>query len=799
MPKQFLNYTDLTFNEIVSQVNDRLKEDPEKRFDSFLESSVAQTMIDIFAASTDMTNYYIERRAEEQFLDTARLKSSVIQLSKILGYVIQRAVPAESSAKIIMKGPLPPDVDIGHTVTFKAFETSFSFGDKKFVLKKDYQYKFTADDISQGSSKTFRKEITVSVPNGGPLLLNQAGLVPTSATSPIEIMQGEIKTKTIIGASNTQVGNIFQKYLIDDKTFSNVFGSEDLNYDVNTDSPSLLADGLTKIAIAPASVDITTAFGNENMMYEIDRRSILTSETVINQRATSNTTPNVCSIRTTTNQGVEILFGDSKIASKGVENGNQNLYIQYFSTKGLGGNETGVLNKKLTTSNTFETSFGTQVSLNFDWQFNSNITVGADLESIDSIKLNAPGLFYSLDRLITSKDYITYLKSLTTPVNIKNALAWGEQEELVRYPLKSAIPAFFNLVFYSCIGPLYNIGKTTGTHTHKDVLSSNASDDDKISTFIEGVEYDIGGTSFADQNYFNIYIKQDVTKVLHNIEVSTAPGVSIVNNKIRKRSQLTLRNAYMTPLIQQFEITGDVYVKSLVSINEIERRVNNAIYEFLNEQSDFATPLYLSNITELIESFPEVINTTPTFTPVSGTGMTISNLASDPNISNTNWTPTEQTTIIKQFQESFKKFAKTIAPSINGNLNKQTVENAVSNDFDISIWNELSASNPPFTLDGTASLPLVYVSEIVSHLRVAGLTERNFYENFMRHFYTELDIPARQFLDSNDFKELFGRANQQLKPILRSAMKDSHGNIVNYGFQHEIVQAMSKLNFKYRG
>ena len=89
MAKQFLNYTDLTFNEIVSQVNDRLREDPEKRFDSFLESSVAQTMIEIFAASTDMTNYYIERRAEEQFLDTARLKSSVIQLSKILGYVVQ--------------------------------------------------------------------------------------------------------------------------------------------------------------------------------------------------------------------------------------------------------------------------------------------------------------------------------------------------------------------------------------------------------------------------------------------------------------------------------------------------------------------------------------------------------------------------------------------------------------------------------------------------------------------------------------------------------------------------------------
>ena len=792
MAKQFLNYTDLTFNEIVSQVNDRLREDPEKRFDSFLESSVAQTMVEIFAASTDMTNYYIERRAEEQFFDTARLKSSVIQLSKILGYVIQRAIPAESSAKIILKGPLPPDVVENDTVTFNAFVTSFTFSGKSFVLKSDHQYTFTASDIAQGTSTGFRKEISVSVPGTTLLELNEAGLVPTSLTRPISIMQGKIETKTFAGSSNTQVGNIFQKYQIDDETFSNVFGSEDLNYDIITES-SKLVDGLTKVAITDSSTSITEAFKDEDSLYEIDRRSILTSDTVVNQSGNIGDTSklsNVCSIRTTNNQGVEILFGDAKISAKGVESSNQNLYVQYFSTKGLEGNETGVLNKKLNTSNLFETGTGRDVTTNFEWQFNSNIIAGADLESIDSIKLNAPGLFYSLDRLITSKDYVTFLKSLTSPVKIKNALAWGEQEELSKDPTRQAIAALFNVVFYSCAGSLYNIGKSTGAHTHKDL----SSDDDKISTFIEGTEYSTGGTSFNEQNYYEIYVKNDMVTFLNNIETSTAPGVTLVNNKIRKKSQLTLRNAYMTPIIQQFSLTGDVYIKSLVSVNEIRRKVNNAIYEFLNEGSDFAQPLYLSNIIEIIESFPEVINTTPTFTPISGVGLPLlENLVLDPDLEDLS--EADQRSVTAQFKKSFKNFM--LYPAIDSleNFNRGTMTSTIPNSlYDIKEWDLEYVPNPLYTINNT-----VANSELKGHIRLGDISERSFYEDFVRNFYREsLDTSIEGFTRTNNCKSLFARSNQEFKSMIRSSMKDVSGNIVNYSFQHEIPQVIPNLNFKYR-
>jgi hypothetical protein len=795
MKKNFLNYTDYSFNEIVSQVNDRLREDPEKRFDSFLDSSVAQTMIDIFAATTDMTNYYVERRAEEQFLDTARLKSSIIQLSKILGYVIQRPVPAQSSIKIIIKGILPEYLGIGDTVTFPKYTTVFSYGGKPYILKNDYVYTFSSSDITLGKQKSFKKEISVSVPNGTALTLNSAGLVPTSITTPIEIIQGEIKTKTFEGDSNNQVGNIFQKYDIDDTTFSNLFGLEDLKYDIVTGTTTKNED-LTRVVVTDASTTIADALILDSL-YEIDRRSILTSETVLAQTSTLATVPNVCSIRTKTNQGVEILFGDNKIAAKGVETTNQNLHIQYLSTQGSAANESGVTDKKLTTSNSFLSNTGYSLTNNIDFKFNSGIIGGADLESIDSIKLNAPGLFYSLDRLITSKDYIIYLKSLTSPVDIKNALAWGEQEELRIDPTRKAIKDLFNVVFYTCIGSLYNIrtGKNI-THSYKDLLSNEANDSDKISTIIEGTQFGTSGTSFNDQNYYDVFIKNDMVNALNNIETTTASGVTLVNEKIKKRSQLTLRNVYISPIIQQFNMSGDVYVKNLVSINEVQRKVNNSIYEFLNEQSDYAQPLYLSNIIEIIESYPEVINTTPTFVAVpSNIGTPVTDLLNDINTS-----AYDTTAITNAMVNGYKNFTgipSGLLPAGNNSLNY--VEswsrdlNGKTPGVDIFKWETITTS---LAVLSRREAGVADTTELNVHLRASGLTERNFYEKFMKHVY--INVTDKNWANSDDFKEFFARLNQQMKSVLRSSMKDEGGNIVNYSFRHEIAQVISNLNFKYR-
>jgi hypothetical protein len=56
---RIINYTGVDFDSLRSQVEDFLKRDP--RYENIRESSIAKTLLDVFAAMTDFNNYYIEK------------------------------------------------------------------------------------------------------------------------------------------------------------------------------------------------------------------------------------------------------------------------------------------------------------------------------------------------------------------------------------------------------------------------------------------------------------------------------------------------------------------------------------------------------------------------------------------------------------------------------------------------------------------------------------------------------------------------------------------------------------------
>ena len=137
-----------------------------------------------------------------------------------------------------------------------------------------------------------------------------------------------------------------------------------------------------------------------------------------------------------------------------------------------------------------------------------------------------------------------------------------------------------------------------------------------------------------------------------------------------------------------------------------------------------------------------------------------------------------------------------------GNFDTTIMTSGPSAAYDIKVWDDQNyLNNPPYTNDFTDSTGSTGVpnTELKGHIRVANISERNFYEKFVKHFYDEIQGTAGEsFGNSNDFKSLFSRANQEMKYMIRSSMKDQSGNIVNYSFQHEIAQVISNLNFKYR-
>jgi len=711
MAENFLKYTGLTFDNIDSQIRDKINADT--RFDNPRESAIFQTIIEIFSGTTDLVNYYIQRRAEECYFDTAQLKSSIIALSRQLGYVVTRPVPAKSKLKIVLDGDFTGVFDTTDGADNKIqlpYYSKFSHDGRDYVLVDTFTYNVTPSIVNEmiASGGDFEKEI-----------------VADSFGNDIVIAQGTIREKTIVGDSNIQVGSNFQIYKFEDREFSNIYGEEDYFF-----------NDVTKVWVGNEK--------NDSTQYQIDRRSLINWES-LNSNDLS-TASKVCLIRTTPDEYVELLFGDGAFAAKGALTREDNIYLQYLATEGKEANTVGVIDDKVNFSGKVYTNIGVEITDKVKFRLYANITGGSDIESNDSIKFSAPKIYYSLDRLVSKSDYINYLKSLKSPIVVRNAIAWGEQEERDNAGVFADIK-MFNVSLFSVVGSLYNLDgdiytvKTVNNGLNDAVLDL---DYDPYSIHVQSYfnvyirqaiahqlkKYDVlyytkrlvGGSTleppvyyrdaYADNGIFNFYYASDDVDNASNISTSASvtidfssltntslmsevadkindeissfkdvransfdnsnyndaafdnDGNAIVGwdsenerfvftfgsdspcyitsafgplaedinvfkniqtvshleseeisakitniiNKLDTRAQMNIKNIYVSPIIHNFNLEGTIYVKSLYDKEALRTEINNSIYEWLDINADFNKPIYISNITEIIERNPGIIH-----------------------------------------------------------------------------------------------------------------------------------------------------------------------------------------------
>lgn len=930
--KNFLNYTNLTYEDIVTAINNRLA--GEREFDNFRESAIAQTILEIFAGATDLINYYIERRAEESFFDTAKLASSHILLGRNIGYDVKRPIPAQCRIKVRLKGNLPSAThSAGDIIQIPQYRV-FTVDGNNYILKTQFNCTLSASDLDNSAS--WHRDVELNEVTG-------------DLDNKILLLQGERKTVVIKGLGNAKVGQSFQQYRIEDPTFSNLYGSEDLT------SP------LTQVGIGST---LSVAFPNGVPEWTIDRRTLLRQDSMDSYDFTSEVSNSVkiCLIRTAIDKGVDLMFGDNKFVSKGLESTTNNIYIKYLSTLGSKVNKVGLIGSKANIQSTV-TLNGSDITSNLEFYLLSNVQQGADLESNDSIRVNAPGIFATLDRVVTSKDYVTYLKTLSTPIPIKNAIAWGEQEELKLGLLhygdrRTAIKKLFNVVLFSVIGSLYNTSTNLTTFSVKTNLTdenavldsdyeideinsqsyfnlytvnsdpdSDAEDggyvveevrnqlnitqgDDTVTTYnlINGQTQPTDTVDFTDwDNWKNKRAKQSTivyytsaagvtawdadeslsarfvitaseyasfdqmctaltteirgwnifpddfimywdstgykfnmkytipttatNKVIDvhdsvfspynpsvrlnrgspyvryynleytNTQISYSNKITEVLNNLNKRSQLTIKNVYVSPIVQKFTLDGTVYVSNLIDKDNLQRQINNKVYSWLDDNADFGIEIYKSNIIELIESYPTVRNADVYLEPVdlsrsdlypwfiSGLDSdyaVISFAYSDDRINRSvyhtaqaaGYTPTQCNTIARAFESESRTFMNTYLSSANSDYYK----------------NELTTY---YTWDK--------ITHLKRNLFANKINERAFYNSLAKPIYDSLRSGDNEisretsdgveyYYQSSLFRNAITDMHKDLLYIIRYNMLDSYGNIAKeYETQTVLNQTIKNL------
>ena len=599
------NYTRITYQQMLEDFTARLKNDP--RFKNMSSASIYNLFMEMLVATADMTNYYMERTAEEAFIDTAKLDSSVIKHGKNLGYNPIRNTPAEAEIAVVLRGPLPQSLMSTNmaTIYFPQEEMELTYNGKKYILNTDYSYTLTRKDIEDGQSSTWSKTLYFSKPVdsvnyielSGEKLYNDATLIP------IKVFQGEVKVETIYGVANTsKLGKSYQFYDIDNIKFSNWYGQRDPNGWYK--DQYFKKNSWCKVGIGKTQDE---AFTDVNL-YDIEDMSIyLNSDVIRDREANENELHNVCSITTNSDKTVRLRFGDGVVVSNGLNKEDQNIYVQYIECDGADANKVGTTNSELKVNNkiwaTFAGSTPIDMSSNIKLIFNSDIANGVDFEDQQSIKNNAPLYFASNNKLVTKQDFISYFKGLSSPIRVKNAIAWGQDEiEDFDHGGDTTYKYIQNCICYCIAASLYNTKSTVyspinvltdSTTNQSGVFSVYGTSNSYLSHLTDFIKYLWSYDSFHAVQYMNNPSEQWI-KNIKTIRDNALPRM-IMNSKMYS----------FPPIVQYYDVVGTVNVNSLSKLQEYKRDVENEIYKWLDNNCNFGTKIYKSDIVKFFNKRPE--------------------------------------------------------------------------------------------------------------------------------------------------------------------------------------------------
>ena len=594
------NYTRITYQQMLEDFTARLKNDP--RFKNMSSASIYNLFIEMLTATMDMTNYYMERTSEEAFIDTAKLDSSVIKHGKNLGYNPIRNTPAEAEIAVVIRGPLPQALmaTTMATIYFPQEDMELTYNGKKYILNTDYSYTLNRDDIEKGQSSTWSKTLYFSKPADSVHYIELSGekYFNDATLTPIKVFQGEVKVETIYGVSNTsKLGKAYQFYDINNIKFSNWYGQRDPNGWYK--NQFYKKNSWCKVGIGKNQDE---AFADENL-YDIEDVSIYLNSEVQKEKLDTNVL-NVCSLTTNSDKTIRLRFGDGVNVSNGLNTEDQNIYVQYIECDGADANKVGTTNSELKINNqiwaTFAGSTPIDMSSNIKLVFNSDIANGVDFEDQQSIKNNAPLYFASNSKLVTKQDFISYFKGLSTPIRVKNAIAWGQDE--IENGGTTTYKYIQNCICYCIAASLYNTKSTV--YSPINVLTDG-------STNQSGV-FSVYGTSNNYLEHLSDFLKYlwsydsfNSVQYTPNPSEQWLKNIKTIRENAEPRMIMNSKLYSFPPIVQYYDVVGTVTVNSLSKLQEYKRDAENEIYKWLDNNCNFGTKIYKSDIIKFFNKRPE--------------------------------------------------------------------------------------------------------------------------------------------------------------------------------------------------
>lgn len=634
-------YSLMSFDEIRNHLRSILMAKGGKLAD-FSEGAYGRLMIELFAGDADLMAYYVESAFENSFLETARNPASVYVGARMLGYSPRRPVPAKAGI-----GIKTTKTGIYNTIrVFIPKGTEFQMGEITLTAMDDIEFSYDRD-----------------------LDVAQTGLM-THTSGKAVLAQGTFRTETLI--SN---GEQNQTFIIGDPTFSDYFGSGDPNY-ADDGNVSHRAAGFTTItsdANLIDNVDLSSVI-NDRLYWRVSRRGFTdpAKENTINDldkfvEGQDNYTTNYTAILNTSNDGaVQLKFGDGLKSAipYGV------ITVRYFSTSGEDGNVLNVAGTVIGSNSSMITitqADGTEsdITINdLNIALTTDIRGGQNIESMASIKNNAPDIYATLDRLVNRLSYRIFLRRFS---DVKYATAYGEDILNTKLLNGGINVKYMNQVRFSALKDLYrerdgvyypttaneyfldgfkvnglmhtweydyedvditgngysverntlisNIIKSIKTARENDRLPEGCKfeSDEAVNTFVKAYLSDLIPTYPFDYKIFNA----NLTPMDFVEDGSELYSIMVALNQ---RGMLTVGNgfhSYVYPSVHNMQLSMDVTLFKGNNFTDIRERIKNEVYKYLKDNTEFSASIYRSKIASLVHTMVEVAGVDVYFAPVN--------------------------------------------------------------------------------------------------------------------------------------------------------------------------------------
>jgi len=402
-------------------------------------------LLELFAYSEDITNYYIDRLASEAFLGTAIRRQSALYIADMMGYTPMGNKAAVAPISFVWK--FYADDIAGQTVLYNINSATCVSNLVTMTLSRtDNSVNLYPDQtivVNTGTAAYDGQHVLLSVtdPNGDnstAVVTYQSASATGTAITTIQtgkVTSGTvviIPAKTVISTTPDSSGNTIDFELDFDVTMDSskdtapVIGADPANPSNTQYQVTKIATASEGVTVAPSKIGVSKGIPNAEFVLSnpgvIDKSvSIYTVEggqavtwSKIDKLSLAAPTQSVFTTYIDDDDYTHVIFGDN--ASGRVPPVNVEIRAGYRYGVGSAANSLGI-NSLTVLDNAFATSTGITVTNT------AAPSGGADVESIESLRYSVPRAKSTLSRAITLDDYVNL--ALQVP-GITKATAYGQ-------------------------------------------------------------------------------------------------------------------------------------------------------------------------------------------------------------------------------------------------------------------------------------------------------------------------------------------------------------------------------------